>query len=233
MHRSLRIAVTLGILVVVLALLSSAVLAQSPLTIPLEPLNNSGESGTATLTDLGNGKVRVDVTITGAPAGVAQPMHLHEGTCANLNPAPAFPLNNLENGTSSTEISTTIEALLASPYALNGHKSAEEASVYVFCGDVVETAAQATSEATGTVTGEATMGATAEATGTAEATSAATEQATATTEATTALTAGATATPAATLPATGAPAATDVLIPLVLLGGALLVVGWSLRRGLR
>lgn len=116
----------------------------SSLTITLTAQNNSGENGAAMLTDLGNGMTRVAVTVGGAPADVAQPMHIHEGTCANLNPKPAFPLNNLVNGTSTTEITTTLSALLSEPYAINGHKSAQEASVYVFCGDIVSMASMTT-----------------------------------------------------------------------------------------
>lgn len=178
-------------------------LAQTPLMITLNAQNNSGETGTAMLTDLGDGTTRVDVTVSGEPAGASQPMHLHTGTCANLNTAPAFPLNNLENGKSSTVITTTVQTLLASPYALNGHKSAAEISVYVFCGDILASAAQATTTVTSTGAAE-----TPSAVATAAATEAATTAATsaATTEATTTATEIATtaATEAATTAATTA-----------------------------
>ena len=70
-------------------------------TVNLATQNNSGVSGTATLTDLGGGRTRVEVTVNGADAG-PQPAHIHEGTCANLNPAPKFPLTSITNGTSTT-----------------------------------------------------------------------------------------------------------------------------------
>src|SRR5437016_3417406 len=101
-------------------------MAQTPTTVTLNEQNGSGETGTATLTDLGNGMVRVDVAVNGEPAGASQPMHIHKGTCANLDPNPAYPLKNLENGTSSTQVTTTLQALMASPFAINGHKSAAE-----------------------------------------------------------------------------------------------------------
>jgi hypothetical protein len=221
-------------LLVVLGIASSGIiLAQTPLMIPLTEQNSSGENGTATFTDLGNGMVRVEVAVTGAPAGASQPMHLHEGTCATLNPAPAFPLNNLENGTSTTEISATLEALLASPYALNGHKSAAEASVYVFCGDLVEAVAQET--VTGTVAAETpTVAATEQVTATTEATTEATTAATAeaTAEATTAAaeTPAPTETPTTTLPGTGADSPLNALVPVLILGIVMLALGLYVRR---
>lgn len=129
------------ILFVVLALAGAAMVsAADPVTVTLNPLNDSGESGTAVLTDLGNGKVRVEVAITGAPAGVVQPMHIHKGTCANLDPKPTYPLTSLTDGKSVTEIEATLTDLQNGDFAINGHKSAQEASVYVFCGDIPATA---------------------------------------------------------------------------------------------
>jgi hypothetical protein len=126
---------TLGLLV--LAFASAAVAsAAGPVTINLDPQNNSGESGTATLTDLGNGKTQVEVTITGAPAGVVQPMHIHKGTCANLDPKPTYPLTSLTDGKSVTEVDVALADLQNGDFAINGHKSAQEASVYVFCGNI-------------------------------------------------------------------------------------------------
>lgn len=113
---------------------------QQTVTIQLAVQNNSGESGTATLTDVGNNQTRVVLNLQGAPAGVSQPVHIHEGTCANLNAQPAFPLTNLSNGASETTVPIALSALLGKPYAINAHKSAQEVSVYVSCGNIVATA---------------------------------------------------------------------------------------------
>ena len=48
---------------------AGAASAAEPITVQLGPLNNSGESGNAVLSEDGN-KTKVVVTITGAPAGV-------------------------------------------------------------------------------------------------------------------------------------------------------------------
>jgi len=200
-----------AVLVVAIAAVG-VTMAQTPSTITLNAQNNSGETGTATLTDLGDGTTRVDVTVSGEPAGASQPMHIHTGTCDNLNPAPAFPLQNLENGKSSTVITTTMQTLLASPYALNGHKSAEELTVYVFCGDISATAAQGTTTATGEATTAGTEAATTAAT--TQATTAATTAATteATTAATTAATTEASATTTETTTVAGAATTTETTV---------------------
>jgi LPXTG-motif cell wall-anchored protein len=85
----------------------------------------------------------VEVNVTGAPAGVPQPLHIHEGTCANLVARPTYPLTSAVDGVSVTEIDATLESLQNGNFAINGHKSAEEASVYVFCGDIPALAAAA------------------------------------------------------------------------------------------
>lgn len=102
----------------------------------LSPQRNSGESGTATLTKQGDKQTKVVLSVTGAPAGVSQPVHIHKGTCAKLDPKPAFPLSPLVNGRSETVVNASIDELSKGGYAINGHKSAQEVSTYVFCGDL-------------------------------------------------------------------------------------------------
>ena len=109
-------------------------------TLQLAALNNSGITGTATLEDVAGGQTRVRITLQGAPAGVAMPAHVHEGTCANLNPTPRFPLTNVQGGTSETTINTTVANLTSGQFAINIHKSPQEAAVYVACGNITMTA---------------------------------------------------------------------------------------------
>jgi hypothetical protein len=132
MLRSVGLALALlGILAVGGA---GVVYAAEPITVQLGPQNNSGESGTAVLTDAG-AKTKVVVVIKGAPAGVGQPLHVHKGTCAQLDPKPAYGLTTLTGGKSETTIDVPIGDLRKG-YAINGHKSAQEASTYVFCGNI-------------------------------------------------------------------------------------------------
>jgi Cu/Zn superoxide dismutase len=109
--------------------------AAGPVTVQLTPQNSSGETGTATLTPEGN-KTKVAVAINGAPAGVAQPLHVHKGTCTQLDPKPAYGLTTLSNGKSETTIDVPLNTLQTSAFAINGHKSAQDAKTYVFCGNI-------------------------------------------------------------------------------------------------
>lgn len=97
--------------------------------------NNSGEFGTATLTEE-NDKVKVVLKMTGAPAGVTQPAHIHIGSCPEVG-AVKYPLTSPVNGLSETTLDVTLDQLKAAmPLAINVHKSVPEGSVYVSCGDL-------------------------------------------------------------------------------------------------
>jgi len=109
--------------------------AAGPVTVKLAPQNNSGESGTATLTEEG-GKTKVAVSVTGQPAGVAQPMHIHKGTCDKLDPKPTYGLPSLVNGKSEATVDVSLADLQKGGYAINGHKSAQAVSTYVYCGAI-------------------------------------------------------------------------------------------------
>lgn len=137
-----RIRLLVALAVVGLLLVGATIaFAADPVNVTLTAENDSGENGSAVLTDLGNGKVRVEVNVTGAPAGVAQPLHIHQGTCANLTAKPTYPLTSAMDGKSVTEIDANLADLQNGDFAINGHKSAEEAAVYVFCGNIPALAA--------------------------------------------------------------------------------------------
>lgn len=99
--------------------------------------NNSRETGTANLAE-NNAQVVINLTVDGAPAGLAQPAHIHKGTCANLDPKPLYPLQNILNGSSQTTLpnKTLNDLKNEGPLAVNVHKSAQQASVYVACADL-------------------------------------------------------------------------------------------------
>ena len=72
----------------------------------------------------------------GAPQAVAQPAHIHVGTCLDVG-AVKYPLTSLVNGMSVTVLAVTLDQLRAEqPLGLNVHKSTAETSVYVSCGDL-------------------------------------------------------------------------------------------------
>lgn len=110
---------------------------------PLNEQNGSGENGTVVMTVVDDTHTRVVIELTNGPS-TPQPAHVHEGTCANLNPVPKYPLNNVVNGMSDTVIAVSLDDLTHGGYAVNVHKSAAEAGVYVSCGDAFVNAAGGT-----------------------------------------------------------------------------------------
>jgi LPXTG-motif cell wall-anchored protein len=133
-QRQQTIAIVCGLLVALFAATTSAVAQGQSSTLQLAQQNNSGISGTATFTPQADG-LKVDLKATGAGAG-PEPAHIHEGTCAQLNPTPQFTLAPVTNGSSTTVLQTTVQALTASPHAIHMHKSADELTVYVACADI-------------------------------------------------------------------------------------------------
>jgi hypothetical protein len=87
------------------------------------------------------------------------PSHVHNGTCANLDPNPAYPLDNVgprtdDDGnppstddikgsltsnpveTAETTIDVKLDDLLDTAHALNVHESDQNMSNYIACGDI-------------------------------------------------------------------------------------------------
>ena len=118
--------------VVVMVALASGASAQET-KVKLDAQNNSGESGTATLTPMGD-STKVVLDVKGAEG--TQPTHIHKGTCDKLDPKPAFPLSPVVNGKSETTVKASMKDLTTGGYAINGHKSAQDLKTYVFCGAI-------------------------------------------------------------------------------------------------
>jgi Cu/Zn superoxide dismutase len=108
---------------------------ESKMDVALSAQNDSNQNGTATITDMGGKAIMVSITL-GNGTTEPQPAHIHKGTCANLDPNPAYPLSSVVNGKSETEVAVSMDELAKGEYAINIHKSATEASVYVACGDI-------------------------------------------------------------------------------------------------
>lgn len=114
---------------------------QQTTAIILMEQNNSGQSGTATFTISDDDEtLTVEINISGG-SSVPQPAHIHIGTCDNLDPKPFYPLTSVVNGKSVTVITeediADLDYEVSNQFAINVHKSAAEASVYVACGDIV------------------------------------------------------------------------------------------------
>ena len=128
---------TLPMILMLAGLFSNAALAlDDVVTIQLAAQNNSGETGTATLTPEGD-KTKVVILLTHAPSGVAQPAHIHLGTCDKLDKAPKWPLEAVKDGKSTTLVPASLDTILKDKAAINIHKSAAEAQIYVSCGNII------------------------------------------------------------------------------------------------
>jgi len=133
----MKFARTLLVAVAAAAVLGASAGAATPTTVtfPMKALDASGETGTATVTQVATG-VKVVVALKGAPES-AQPTHIHVGTCGNINKAPEYPLTNTVDGKSTTVVKgVTLAQLLAGHYAVNVHKSATAIGTYVSCGNI-------------------------------------------------------------------------------------------------
>jgi len=96
------------------------------LTIALSEINNSGQSGTATIKEE-NGKVDVKIMIKGLNSTSVHPAYIHAGKCPGVG-AIKYPLKNVVNGESETYMNATIDGLKkALPLAIN---------VNTACGDI-------------------------------------------------------------------------------------------------
>jgi LPXTG-motif cell wall-anchored protein len=115
---------------------SAAFAADNTMTVTMHAQNGSGEDGTATITAKGDNDVEVVVKLSNGTT-VAQPAHIHKGSCANLDPTPAYPLSNVVDGMSDTTVMVGMAELAKGGYAINVHKSAAEVSTYVSCGDIM------------------------------------------------------------------------------------------------
>lgn len=108
------------------------------LVFNLTAQNNSGVSGTATLTQE-DGKTMVSLKLKNSVLGLvnpAQPAHIHAGSCSNIG-GVTYPLNSVANGKSETTLDVSLANLKAQlPLAVNVHKSTAESNVYIACTDL-------------------------------------------------------------------------------------------------
>lgn len=127
---------TIGVLLLA-GLFSNAALAlDDVVTVKLEAQNNSGQNGVATLLPEGD-KTKVVIEIPNMPSGVAQPAHIHLGSCDNLDKAPKWNLEAVTGGRSVTVVPVSLDTILKDRTAINVHKSAAEPQIYVSCGNII------------------------------------------------------------------------------------------------
>ena len=115
--------------------MESESMMEGEITVSLSEQNDSGESGTATLTEI-DGQVVVSLSMQGSPEDVPQPAHIHTGSCPDVG-SVSYPLSNVVNGESEMTLDVTLAQLESElPLAINVHKSIPESGVYTSCGDL-------------------------------------------------------------------------------------------------
>ena len=114
---------------------SSAGAQGQALALEVAGINNSGITGAAMLSEMGAGKIRVELRVDGAGAG-PRPAHIHEGTCGDMNPEPKIPLTDVVNGGSTTELAGSLRQLTSAPHAIYLHRSPAELPVFVACANI-------------------------------------------------------------------------------------------------
>src|ERR1700758_1391711 len=109
--------------------------APSTLSLKLYAQNRPGNTGTATLEQIPGG-VKVVVKLPGGQNGT-QPVHIHTGTCAKLNPVPKYTLTSIVDGSSTTIVGRSLDGLLEGNYVIDVHESSADVAMYVACAAIV------------------------------------------------------------------------------------------------
>lgn len=103
--------------------------------VPLQAIGGSNQTGSATLTSAGN-KTNVVIALNGVAADAVEPAHIHQGTCAKLDPKPMYGLTSVAGGQSATTLNMPLSALQTGGFAINVHQSGTNLATYVACGNI-------------------------------------------------------------------------------------------------
>lgn len=138
MTRGLALLVVVALVLTATAQFSPAVTAQEEaVTIDLAAIEDSGISGTATLTPMGE---QTEVTVTLEATGDAaldtpRPNHIHSGQCGDTLGGVEYALNDVTDEATTT-VDASLESLMDGNHAVNVHLSADEISTYIACGNI-------------------------------------------------------------------------------------------------
>ena len=104
-------------------------------TVSLSAQGGSKQVGVATIKEVGGFAV-VSVVIAPGVKGIAQPAHIHVGSC----PTPGevkYPLSSVVDGKSETTLTISYDELMKQmPLAINVHKSTAQSKMYVSRGNL-------------------------------------------------------------------------------------------------
>ncbi len=94
----------------------------------------SGVSGTATLSDLGDGRTVVAITVT-ANYNLDMPSMIAAGPCSAIDEMTVWSLNDTRKGTGTSIVTVAMADLLKSPHQVHLHTAGDDMS-YAACGDI-------------------------------------------------------------------------------------------------
>ena len=114
---------------------SNAAPPPGAVVVPIAAQSGSNQTGTATLSGSGD-KTQVVIALNGVAAGSQEPAHIHQGTCAKLDPKPAYPLTTVADGQSATTVDVPLAKLQTGGFAINIHQSTTNLGTYVACGNI-------------------------------------------------------------------------------------------------
>jgi hypothetical protein len=131
----MRIPMLLLIALVSAVVAGCSTAAARTVELQLQPLNGSGVTGNVTMTAVGENRTLIQIQVD--PAGnPSMPAHIHPGSCDDLVPQPKYPLENVVDGVSVTEVPASLDELLSGGQALNIHHSNEDMRTYTACVDL-------------------------------------------------------------------------------------------------
>jgi hypothetical protein len=126
------------------------------ITVPLQPLNDSGVTGSATLR-ADDGTTVVTLSLF-APDGT-YPAHIHVGTCAPFEANPTFPLADGDPSTATTTVvGVPFDQLVDNNWVIIVHTPSDDLNVLldpksaIACGEITTEAANTDTDTTGTET---------------------------------------------------------------------------------
>ena len=140
------------------------------ITIEFEELNDSGVTGEAILSEFGDRSI---VQLQLEDTGENHPAHIHEGSCDDIEPEPAYPLENVgESGESTTVVDASLQDLIDGDFVIDLHLAPNQLGTLIVCAEIEGTPQVPGAGGEGTPTPSPTATATSAAASTQAATSA-------------------------------------------------------------
>ena len=113
------------------------------ITVELQEFEDSGISGSASLTATDDGGTQVSMQLQGGELDGDHPTHIHTGTCDDFDPDPLYPLETVElsevnrEGLSETTVEdVSLDSLREGDFVILVHQSMEKLTDYLVCGEI-------------------------------------------------------------------------------------------------